>query len=176
MAKVELLAPFILRWEGGYVNDPDDLGGATNKGITIATYRFYRKQKGYTTTTISDLKNITDAEWMDVLKTLYWDKWKADRINNQSVANILVDWVWASGSYGIKRPQRLLGVAADGIVGLKTLTAVNAYPSQKELFDNIKADRIRFIDEIVASRPANAKFKRGWLNRINEFTFFESNN
>lgn len=175
MAKVDLLVPFILRWEGGYVNDPDDLGGATNKGITIATYRFYRRQKGYKTTTINDLKNISDAEWMDVLKTLYWDKWKADLITSQCIANILVDWVWASGSYGIKRPQRILNVAADGIVGPKTLMAVNIYPNQRELFGKIKADRVKYIDEIIASRPANAKFKKGWLNRINEFTFFELN-
>ena len=39
MAKVNLLLPFILRWEGGFVNDPMDKGGATNKGVTIATWR-----------------------------------------------------------------------------------------------------------------------------------------
>ena len=31
MADVRKLAPFILKWEGGFVNDPDDLGGATNR-------------------------------------------------------------------------------------------------------------------------------------------------
>ena len=35
------LVPFILSWEGGFVNDPDDVGGATNKGITIATWRLH---------------------------------------------------------------------------------------------------------------------------------------
>ena len=43
MAKVELLAPKILQWEGGFVNDPTDHGGATNMGVTIATW----KQVGY---------------------------------------------------------------------------------------------------------------------------------
>ncbi len=43
MASVDKLLPFILRWEGGFVNDPADLGGATNKGVTIATWR----QVGY---------------------------------------------------------------------------------------------------------------------------------
>ena len=38
MADVRKLAPFILKWEGGFVNDPDDLGGATNMGVTIGTY------------------------------------------------------------------------------------------------------------------------------------------
>lgn len=171
MADVHQLAPFILKWEGGYVNDPDDLGGATNKGITIATYRFYRRQKGYSTTIINDLKNISDAEWIDVLKALYWDKWQADNIYNQSIANILVDWVWASGSYGIKLPQKILGVTIDGIVGSRTLMAVNTYPDKRVLFDKIKQERLDYIERIILSRPANRKFRRGWVNRINDFKF-----
>lgn len=173
MAKVELLIPFILRWEGGFVDDPDDRGGATNKGITIATYRFYRRQRGYATTTVSDLKNISDAEWANVLKSLYWDKWQADKIVNQSIANILVDWVWASGSYGIKLPQKMLGVTADGIVGNQTLAAVNSYTPPCELFEKIRQERIAFVNRIVAARPANRKFRRGWLNRINDLKFEE---
>lgn len=173
MAKVELLVPFILKWEGGYVNDPDDLGGATNKGITIATYRYYRRLKGYNTTTVSDLKNVSDDEWTDVLKTLYWDKWRADDILSQPVANILTDWVWASGSYGIKLPQKLLGVKADGIVGTVTLAAVNNYADYGALFNKIRQERIAFVERIVASRPANRKFRKGWLNRINDLKFDE---
>lgn len=173
MAKVELLIPFILRWEGGFVDDPDDRGGATNKGITIATYRLYRRQRGYTTTTVADLKNISDAAWADVLKSLYWDKWQADKIVNQSIANILVDWVWASGSYGIKLPQKMLGVTADGIVGNQTLAAVNNYTPPCELFEKIRQERIAFVNRIVAARPANRKFRRGWLNRINDLKFEE---
>ncbi|NDV96397.1 peptidoglycan domain protein [Dysgonomonas sp. 521] len=173
MAKVEQLVPFILKWEGGYVNDPDDLGGATNKGITIATYRYYRRLKGYKKTTVSDLKNISHDEWTDVLKTLYWDKWRADDILSQPIANILTDWVWASGGYGIKLPQKLLGVKADGIVGPVTLGAVNAYDDCRELFGKIRQERIAFVERIVASRPANKKFRRGWLNRINDLKFDE---
>lgn len=46
MADVTKLKPFILKWEGGFVSDPADLGGATNKGVTIGTYKEYRKKKG----------------------------------------------------------------------------------------------------------------------------------
>ena len=133
MADVKKLAPFILKWEGGFVNDPDDLGGATNMGVTMATYKVYCKRKGRPEPAIDDLKHLSNDEWIDILKSLYWDKWKADQIKSQSVANILVDWVWASGNYGIKIPQELLGVTADGIVGKNTLAAVNNYPSQHEL-------------------------------------------
>lgn len=171
MANVNKLKPFILKWEGGFVNDPDDLGGATNKGITFATYCHYRKLKGISEPAIlDDLKNISDSEWTEILKTMYWDKWQADRINNQSVANILVDWVWASGVYGIKRPQKILGVQVDGIVGDKTINALNDCDPM-EIYFAIKNDRIRFIDEICKARPANEKFRKGWLNRINDFKF-----
>ncbi len=121
MADVNKLVPFILRWEGGFVNDPDDLGGATNKGVTIATYEAYCKKKGYPKPTVERLKNLTQEEWTEILKTMYWDRWKADEIKSQSVANILVDWVWASGVHGIKIPQELAGVIPDGIVGPKTI-------------------------------------------------------
>ena len=170
MANVEKLVPFILKWEGGFVNDPDDLGGATNRGVTLATYAQYCKKKGYPVPTVERLKNLSEREWTEILKTMYWDRWKADKIVNQSVANILVDWVWASGVHGIKRSQKILGVSVDGIVGNQTLAAVNARDA-KELFYAIKADRIRFIDEICKARPANEKYRQGWMNRINNLTF-----
>lgn len=170
MANSSKLIPFILQWEGGFVNDPDDLGGATNKGITIGAFTEYKKRRGQKAPTVTDLKNISDAEWRDVFKSLYWDRWKADEIKNQSVANILVDWVWASGSHGIKRPQRLLGVKADGIVGKQTIAALNAMDAAT-LFRMIKDDRAKFIDEICKARPKNEKYRKGWMNRINAIRY-----
>lgn len=170
MADVNKLVPFILKWEGGFVNDPDDLGGATNMGVTLATYMQYCRKKGYPVPTVDRLKRMSEREWAEILKTMYWDRWKADQIINQSVANILVDWVWASGIHGIKRPQKILGVDVDGIVGVQTIAAVNARDG-KDLFYAIKSDRVNFIDEICKARPANEKFRRGWLNRINSMPF-----
>lgn len=173
MADVNKLAPFILQWEGKFVDDPADLGGATNMGVTIGTW----KQVGYDkdgdgVINVKDLKLLTKDDVINrVLKPHYWDRWKADSIKNQSIANILVDWVWASGKHGIVRPQAVLGVVADGIVGNKTLEAINSYPDQQKLFDLIKADRIQFIKEIVDKRPANKRFEKGWLNRINNLKY-----
>lgn len=166
MADYRKLKPFILRWEGGYINDQADLGKQTNKGVTLSTYRsVFGKNK-----TVSDLKKITDEQWEFIFKKFYWDKWKADNINDQNVANILVDWLWCSGSYGIKIPQRVLGVSADGIVGSKTIAAINARYG-RELFDTIKQERKGFIDRICQTRPQNRKFKNGWLNRINSLAY-----
>lgn len=172
MADIRKLVPLILKWEGGFVNDPDDLGGATNKGVTLTTYTRYRKDKGLSLPSVGDLKNISNDEWMAILKLYYWDRWKADNIKHQAIANLLVDWVWASGIHGIKRPQRILGVVDDGIVGAITLHALNS-ANQRTLFNKLKADRIAYIEEICLKRPANGKFKRGWLNRLNDFTYTE---
>ena len=171
MADPKKLIPFILKWEGGFVNDPDDLGGATNKGITIGTFGEYRKRKGLPPPTVNDLKNLSDKDWYEIFKTLYWDRWKADEIKSQSIADILVDWIWASEMHGIKIPHDLVGVIPDGIVGPKTLAAVNSR-NPRELFDQIKIAGFDFIEDICRERPANNKFKRGWMNhRINDISY-----
>ena len=139
-------------------------------GVTIGTYEAYCRKKGYPRPTIERLKNLTKEEWHNIFKSLYWDRWKADGINSQAVANIIVDWVWASGVHGIKRPQKLLGVVADGLVGPKTIAALNA-ADPKKLFDSIKADRAKFIDEICKARPKNEKYRKGWMNRINAIKY-----
>ena len=169
MAKAELLKPFILRWEGGFVDDPLDRGGATNKGITIGTFRnFYGKDA-----TVEQLKNITDEQWLHIFKSGYWDKWKADDIENQSIANIVVDWAWGSGAEtSIKQVQKILGVAVDGIVGDDTLTAINI-AGQRSLFVKIHNRRIEFVENIVKRDPSQARFLKGWKNRINSLTFSE---
>lgn len=169
MAKAELLKPFILRWEGGFVDDPLDRGGATNKGITIGTFRnFYGKDA-----TVEQLKNITDEQWLHIFKSGYWDKWKADDIENQSIADIVVDWAWASGTAtSIKQVQKILGVAVDGIVGNDTLTAINI-AVQRSLFDKIRSRRIEFVENIVKRNPTQSRFLKGWKNRINSLIFSE---
>lgn len=170
MANVKLLLPFILQWEGGFVNDPLDNGGATNMGVTIATYEAYCRKKGYPKPTVERLKAITKETVEDILKTMYWDKWKADDIKSQPVANMLVDWVWASGVNGIKLPQRMLGLKQDGIVGPITLAAVNDADPRK-LFDDLKKEREAFLNRIVERNPSQKRFIKGWLNRLNAIKY-----
>lgn len=171
MSDVNKLAPVIFKWEGGFVDDPLDNGGATNKGVTIATWRQCGYDKdGDGDIDVDDLKKLTLSDATIVLKKYYWDRWKADQINNQSVANILVDWVWGSGVHGIKIPQRLLGVTVDGIVGQKTIEAINN-SDQSELFKKIWLARKDFLNGIVQRNPEQKRFIKGWLNRLNDFKF-----
>ena len=186
MANVYKLAPWILKWEGGFVNDPADLGGATNMGVTIGTWKSCGYDKdGDGDIDVDDLRLLTREDVVKrVLKPHYWDRWKADLITSQSVANILVDWVWGSGKHGIVIPQRLLGVVPDGIVGEKTLAAVNA-ADPRQLFDAIFEARKKFLHDITnqsiaryerkigrkateaeLKKHTNKRFIKGWLNRL----------
>ena len=156
----------ILKWEGGYAGNID---GAicTMKGVTLATYRrFFGKEKN-----CKDLKEITQAEWDYIFKKGFWDRWKADDIKNQSIADLLVDWVWTSGVWGIKFPQRVLGVNDDGIVGPKTLGAINGYEDQEELFNKLWNRRKKHFQDIA--KGGKTKFLVGWLNRLSDFKYRE---
>lgn len=171
MANHQELAPFVLAWEGGFANVPGDRGGATNMGVTIATWQAYCRGRGLAGT-VDTLRRMTRAQWTDIFKQMFWDRWQADRLQDQSLANLLVDWTWASGSHGIRKPQALLGVAADGVVGPKTLAALHARPA-RELFAELHALRVKFVQDIVKRNPSQQKFLRGWLRRINSIRYGE---
>ena len=103
MDRIEKLKSFILSWEGSFVNDPRDLGGVTNKGITIAAFRsVFGKDK-----TINDLNKITADQRQTIFKKYYWDRYKADQIKDDYVAFLLVDWLWGSGKYAVVETKRI---------------------------------------------------------------------
>ncbi|MEI7661526.1 MAG: glycosyl hydrolase 108 family protein [Bacteroidota bacterium] len=171
MADVRILAPKIFKWEGGFVDDPLDHGGATNMGVTLSTWRQVGYDKdGDGNIDAEDMKLLTRDDATVVLKKFYWDRWKADHIQNQSVANILVDWVWASGKWGIIIPQRILQVEDDGIVGDHTIQALND-ADQQDFFDQVMEARTTFIDDIISREPAQERFRKGWMNRLMDYTF-----
>lgn len=172
MANVKHIIPYLIKWEGGLSRHKSDrasinscptkylghTGWHTNKGITYATWKSIFGSN-------NDMRflRMKDEDFEIVLKKLYWDRWKADNIENQAVANILVDWVWASGVWGIKYPQRLLGVKDDGIVGPKTLEAVNK--AGKSLIPKLMEARRNHFRNI--GKGSQAVFLKGWLNRMN---------
>lgn len=211
MADINKLIPIIIKWESGvtgsdltneelfqkarikgFANDPADSGGATMVGITIKTFRKYRKMMHKPSPTVEELKNITYGEWSRILKVLFWDKMKADEIGNQSIANLCVNSVWGSGAGYIRTIQSVLGVKADGIVGPVTLGKINCWNPQSALFDKLWSRRKKFFEDIVAhsvseyelkigrkatesEKLINTKkrFLKGWMNRLNDFQYHE---
>lgn len=71
---------WVRKWEGGFVNDPNDQGGATNKGITIGTFTSWRKAQGKPAPTVADLRALSDAEANQIYYDLYWLPSGADQL------------------------------------------------------------------------------------------------
>lgn len=193
MAKIELIIPFLLKWEtgnairpsesfeayykrckaskGGITDNPGDSGGFTVCGVTYSTYRTYCKVKKLPDPSKEDMRKcLTYAVWLDVLRNRFWDKCKCDQIVSQSVAHIVLDWFWCSGFAGIKAMQRCLSLTADGLVGPRTLAALNG-DSPEQLFEQIRCSREQFLRNLAAKRPKDKKHLKGWLRRLNDIPF-----
>ena len=164
MAEYRALVPFVRKWEGGWSHDPSDPGGATMCGVTMVTYTLYRQAKGAPKPTISDLRALTDEEWMEIFKTYFWDACRGDEIRSQRVAEALVDWYWCSGTVAMRKVQELLGVEVDGIVGAVTLSAINEQGGG--LSTEIHQSRKKFLVNLCHRNPALQKYRRGWLRRV----------
>lgn len=163
---------FLLSWEGNYVNNKNDSGGPTKYGVTLETW----KKLGYDKNNdgkidAEDVKLITTIDATSVvLKESYWNKWLTDSIKCEWIAYLLVDWLWTSGKYGIIYPQIILGVKPDGVVGPKTINAIN-HCDPKTLFIKLWKRRYNYMLNISKQGSKNAEFRDGWLNRCNSITF-----
>ncbi len=153
----------------GYHVVPGDAGGPTMCGVTIGTYTQFRKRQGKPAPTVAELRRLPYAEWIEIMRSMFWTRIKGDGIRSQSVALMLMDWTWTSGVSAIKRVQRMLGTAADGIVGSKTLSLLNS-GDPAAMFRRIAEERERFYRE-VAAKPGQRKFLQGWLNRTRSIVF-----
>jgi len=149
----------LLKHEGGFVNHPADPGGATNKGITLATFRQYVKKSG----TVDDLKNISDAQVAEVYKRHYWNSVRADMMPS-GVDYAVFDYVVNSGpGRAIKHLQRVLGVAEDGIIGQMTLAAVRA-ATPEQIINKLCDQRMAFLKGL----PTWSTFGKGWTRRVSD--------
>lgn len=175
MASFDAFFPTLLKHEGGFVNDPADPGGATNKGITLATFQSSAKQYLGIDPTLENLKTLTDAQAGEIYKPLYWNKVRGDDIELQELADIVFDFQVNAGGSASKLLQRVLNelgtqppVAVDGDVGPGTMAALNRM-DQRAVYRRYKQGRIDYYQDLVAKRPALGKFLNGWLKRVNSF-------
>lgn len=178
MADINKTSSIIVSHEGGYQCMKEDKGNYNSRGQLVGTkYGIsalaYEKHFGKIPTS-EDMANLTSDDFVIVL-TEYWNMWKADLIENQSIADILVDWTYNSGSWGIKKPQEALGLKVDGKVGKNTIMAVNA-PNREETFNKIWEAREEFINNICNKNPSQKKFYSGWMVRLNSFKFYIKRN
>jgi lysozyme family protein len=172
MAKFEDFAGKLLRLEGGYVNHPLDKGGPTKYGVILSVWKEYGHDKdGDGDIDAEDIKKLSEDDAHHIAKKIFWDFFQADLILNQSVAEFIVDWGYHSGRKTIaKIVQRIVKVSVDGIVGPKTLAAINSADQQK-LFVTLKIERNVFLNNIIKRRPDQVVFYNGWMNRLKAFKY-----
>lgn len=147
-----------LSHEGGWADHPRDPGGATMKGITLATYRQYRPGA-----TKAQLRAITDAEVQAIYRRGYWDAVRGDDLP-AGVDLVAFDAAVNSGpSRGAKWLQTALGVTADGKIGPKTLAAADR--ANRAWVIRTSCDvRLRFLRGLSAWPT----FGKGWQRRIDD--------
>ena len=153
----------VLASEGGYVNDPHDHGGETNLGVTKAAWAGYLKRP------IQDgeMKALTKAEVKPFYKKMYWDVCHCD-VLPAGVDYMVFDLAVNGGTgRGAKMLQTVAGVNPDGAIGPATLAALTAIKDEpKVTIKKMSAYKEAFYKAIVAAKPDQEKFLKGWLNRV----------
>ena len=179
MAKFEIAEAITVRNEGGYANNPADTGGETYAGIAR---NYWPKWGGWTV--IDSIKNNygksasvinANAKKNSLLHELiskfykqnFWDVNKLDQICDQQIANTVYDFGVNSGtSRSAKYLQQSAGVEDDGIIGNKTLHAVNS-ADRKVIYYDFNKRRETFYKSIAKGNQA--QFLKSWLSRLKPY-------
>ena len=154
MNSLERALKFTLRWEGGFVDHPDDPGGRTDRGISARAHPEVWADG-----------EVTDEEVAEVYDEDYWSEIHGDELP-WPVSLSVFDFAVHSGvSRSVRRLQRLISVRVDGAIGPKTLRAVAGHSASDLAVSHLHLRRL-YLDGLVRRRPRLAKFKRGWTNRL----------
>ncbi len=177
MAEFKKAYEKMLIHEGGYVNDPDDPGGETYKGVSRKIHSKWdgwmivdtlKIQSGFP----ANLEKDAGLQQMieDFYQTMFWDSIRGDKIESQLIAESIFDFgVNAGIRTSVILAQMAVDAAADGIIGPKTLAALNSSDEEKFLAEFTIAKIARYIN-IVKKRPASKKYFYGWVRRaLNDF-------
>ena len=146
----------VLEHEGGYVNDPNDLGGETKYGITK---RFYPEL---------NIKELTEEKAKQIYKDDYWDKNRVESLP-QNLWHIFFDMCVNMGRRtAVKILQRAAnskgrGIDVDGGMGPATLKALKGIETER-----VRAYRVKYYSDLVTKKPEQEKFYYGWYKRAIE--------
>ena len=179
MRSVRSLAEEIVAREGGYVNDPDDPGGATNHGVTIATLRRLGLDlTGDGRVSNADVRALTRAQAVEIFIDHYWRRPGIDRLPEELQPGVF-DMHVNAGANAVRILQRLLTrlgrpCADDGIIGPRTVAA--AFAAGPGLAEAYALARRDYYYALADARPASRKYARrrdggkgGWITRAEEF-------
>ena len=145
--------------EGGYVNNPNDNGGATKYGITAATLGAWRKLGRKATP--AEVKMLTLSEATSILRKQYANPLRYDELP-AGLDYALFDFSVNSGpAKAVKSLQKVLGVGIDGIIGARTMAAIMS-TNTSQLINKLCDDRMRFLQSLSDFKH----FGKGWTTRV----------
>jgi len=155
----------IIQTEGGYVDHPNDSGGPTKYGITLATLEDYRGHK----LDKSAVESLKKEEAFEIYEGKYVIAPGFNQIDDPNLCFMVVDAGVHSGPQrAAKWLQKSVGAVDDGIVGPATLKAVNVISTAGQTRKLFIAQRIRFLGRLIERDHKQAVFAAGWFNRISE--------
>ncbi len=155
--------PFVLRWEGGYVDHPADPGGRTNKGVTQKVYDSWRARQGLPQ---RHVREIEDAEVHAIYEADYWTPPRCDLLQRQLDLVQFDTAVNMGARRAVRLLQRAVGCDVDGSFGPQTERAVGACVPGTAIAAYCDA-RESFYRNLAERRPDLKVFLKGWLNRLN---------
>jgi lysozyme family protein len=158
MDKFSRALGFTLSWEGGYVNNPLDPGGATNMGITQGVYNDFLQSKGFKP---KNVKLISAVEVHEIYKKRYWDQAGCENMM-QPTSTVVFD---IAVNMGLGRVKAFLDDVRLHMDGDPTNDATEVARRLLEL-------RIAFYFAIVKQKPKQKEFLKGWLNRTRALSRF----
>ncbi|MEM9319527.1 MAG: holin-associated N-acetylmuramidase [Pseudomonadota bacterium] len=183
MRSVLQIATDIVGREGGFVNDPDDPGGATNYGVTIGTLRrlgLDLDKDG--DIDVGDVRKLSHSQAVDIFVEHYHNRPRIGELPDSLRASVFDMYVNA-GSNAVVILQRLLRemghkIDVDGIIGPQTIAASNAAAQRApdHIADAYGIARRNYYYRIADLRPRSRKYARrrdggkgGWIKRAEEF-------
>ncbi len=183
MKTVEEIATEIVGREGGFVNDPDDPGGATKYGVTIHTMRRLGIDlTGDGQVTNADVRRLTRDKAIEIYVEHYFRRPGLGGLPEQLQPSVFDMYVNAGGN-AIRVLQRLLNdmgeqLTVDGALGPMTLAAAHraAEAAPGHIADAYGIARRNYYYALADARPASRKYARrrdggkgGWIIRAEEF-------
>lgn len=163
MDRFQKIFDYLLKVEGGYSDDKYDSGGKTKYGIIEVEARRYG-YKGH-------MRDMPIEIARDIYDKKYYHGNRLNEVVNDKIALSICDWIVNSGTWGAKKAQQALNIVngselvVDGKIGNQTLFALNHVDTDNFLQVYHELQR-RFYRSIVASRPTQRVFLKGWLNRV----------
>lgn len=151
----------VIESEGGYSNDPLDTGGETNLGVTKAAWSAYLGRPVQD----GEMKALTVDVVKPFYKQLYWDKVNGDNLP-KGLDYVAFDFAVNAGpAQAVKFIQRGVGVKDDGVIGPVTLSKI-AQANTRMLILGFTNQKELFYRNIVARKPEQNRFLKGWLTRV----------